>query len=325
MPARPFGRRAFTLIELLVVIAIIAILIGLLLPAVQKVRDAAARAKCQNNLKQLGLAMHNYHDANGKLPMSGDPTIVGNPSYLMGWVPPIMPYIEEDNRKVAIDALGSIKTLQPWRQGTPNSTNPIFVTPISILVCPASELTPGSPDSPAENTGPATNHLNQSPLHYRANAGSSTLGFHQMPNSQQSWTDSGVIFPGSAVRLPDISDGTSNTLLMGETSSAVGRISPPSTDWGGIMSWTWGFYNYGAKTPSPTVGWLMIDTKMVSWPIGYTGSFNANETPFTSNHSGGVNMGLCDGSVRFMTKDTSLTAVLQPMATRAGGEVFAYP
>jgi prepilin-type processing-associated H-X9-DG protein len=111
--------------------------------------------------------------------------------------------------------------------------------------------------------------------------------------------------------------------MFGETSSAIGRASPPS-GWGGIQPWTWGFYNYEpAGTPSPNNGWLMIDHKMVVWPIGYTGSFFTNETPLTSNHGGGgVNVAMADGSIHFMTKTTDL-ATLKMLATRAGGEVVS--
>ena len=108
----------------------------------------------------------------------------------------------------------------------------------------------------------------------------------------------------------------SNTLLFGETSSALGRALL-SRGWGGIQPWTWVYYNYEPAAPAnPMNGWLMIDHKTVTYPIGYTGSFFTNETPFTSNHgNGGVNVSMCDGSVRYLTQETPLT-ILQALATR---------
>jgi prepilin-type N-terminal cleavage/methylation domain-containing protein/prepilin-type processing-associated H-X9-DG protein len=319
MPRIGAPRRAFTLIELLVVIAIIAILIALLVPAVQKVREAAARVQCANNLKQLGLALHGYHDANKRLPTGG----TKRSGYLIGWPALIMPFFEEGNRRGAIDAMApdALNTIQPWRQTAAphNGGSPIFTAPIPMLVCPSSELGSQSPDIQYPSN-PEIQATNQGALHYRANGGAATLGLVQSTYSRHAWyATSGVIYPNSQVRLTDITDGTSNTILLGETSSALGRAHMPDT-WGGIQPWTWGYYYYTSDIP----GWLMIDHKVVTYPIGYTGAFYTNETPFTSNHSGGVNMLLCDGTVHFMTPLADLS-ILQKLATRAGGEPVALP
>jgi len=319
---RPQG---FTLIELLVVIAIIAVLIGLLLPAVQKVREAAQRMTCANNLHQLALAMHSYHDAAESLPTGGDGR--SGVRYVIGWPALLMPFIEEGSRRQAIDALypNALYYVMPWRLTAPphNGTSALFTSPVKTFVCPASELGPLSPDSYSAPSIPEITAVNQGALHYRANGGSPNVGFVRGTWSRHAWySTSGVIYPLSKVRFTDITDGTSTTLLLGETSSARGRPLL-SRGWGGIQPWTWGYYDYTGATnpPDPNNGWLMIDHKVVTYPIGYAGSFFTNETPFTSSHaSGGVNVALCDGSVRFLPPSTNL-GTLQMMATRAGGEV----
>ena len=318
-------RRAFTLVELLVVIAIIGVLVALLLPAVQAAREAARRMSCSNNLKQIGLAMHNHHDALGKLPTGGDKR--SGIRYVIGWTGAIMPYMEQANARSVIDATGAnaIFTIMPWRfKNAPhNGDKPPYTTPFKEFICPASELGKLSPDAWTAHAD--INAINQGALHYRANGGfpSSNPGeFTQGTEHRHAWySTNGVIHPNSTTRLADITDGTSNTLFVGETSSALGR-KLVSRSWGGIQPWTWGYYYYSTDAR----GWLMIDHKTVTHPIGYAGAFFTNETPFTSNHSsGGVNMLMCDGSVRFFTKSTPLVTILQPLASRAGGESITIP
>lgn len=320
------GRRGFTLIELLVVIAIIAILIALLVPAVQKVREAAARSQCLNNLKQLGLAMQGYHDNFKHLPPGGDPA-VPNTIYAIGWPARVFPYLEQDPLRHWIDSLvaNALNVVQPWRStAAPHlGNNPNYETPLAMFTCPASNLGGLSPDS----YGAPSVALTQAALHYRANGGSATVGLIQGTWSRDAWySTSGVVYPKSKVRMTDITDGTSNTILMGETSSTAGRALL-SRGWGGIQPWTWGFYNYEVATnpANPAAGWLMIDHKVVTYPIGYAGAFFTNETPFTSDHTnGGVNILFCDGSGRFMTTNTPLT-LLQQLATRNGDEAVSAP
>jgi prepilin-type processing-associated H-X9-DG protein len=313
---RSRGRRAaaFTLLELLVVVTIAAIMVGLLLPAIQRVREAAARSKCKNHLKQLGTALHAYHDTYGFFP-SGAERGVQN-TFAIGWAGRILQFVEEENRYRGIDRIvpSALKRVMPWRfKDAPHyGDNQLYTDPVRVFVCPASELGAVSPDVIAVDAQMFAPF--QGALHYRANAGSATQIRDSM-RPEFDYTTSGVIFPESHVRMTDIVDGVSNTLLLGECSSANGW-APGSRNAGGIQPWTWGYF----KLPSQD-GYLMIDHKMLAYPIGYSGDFLPNSTPYRSAHAGrGANMLLADGSVRYLTATTDLT-LLQSLATRAGGEV----
>ena len=332
-------RNAFTLIELLVVIAIIAILIGLLLPAVQKVREAAARAQCQNNLKQLGLALHSFHDTNNQLPAGNIGGLVSEvAAYKPSWMLSILPYLEQ----------GAITT--PWVQ-TGNSTqlaanlNLINRVTIPNYRCPSSPCPTFMPSS-----GKVWGNTQDIQLaSYVGIMGASTdstafTGFHGIAS------DGGLLFHKSAIPFTGITDGTSNTLLVGEQSDYLVDTNNQKQDW--RSHGTFGFHHgdsayYYEKTYSwagnkrenrafnivtvrykvnQTTGW---DPGSGPWGNTFTqqtgvGSATSINSPLTSAHVGGVQGLFADGSVRFLPNSTEI-GVLQALASRADGQVVTLP
>ncbi|MCC9608668.1 DUF1559 domain-containing protein [Blastopirellula sp. JC732] len=299
----------FTLVELLVVIAIIGVLIALLLPAVQQAREAARRMQCSNNLKQLGLAFHNYHDTYGKFMPGG---LTPNVTYPLGWVPRLFPFFEQGTRYDAMEALypAYMMNRSPYRSH--DQTNPIF-GPVPSLSCPSSPLGDTASDHAVTSFFPNTQI--QGALHYRGNGGSVDVDIVPATTSgRDPYVKSGIFYPESKVRFGDIVDGTTNTILLGESSSTKGWTTSQAQGFGGIKPWVWGYYRYSATE------WLMIDHKMVQFPINYSGSFTNSNTPFTSYHPGGAMFANCDGSVVFLAETMNLD-ILKAMATRKNGEV----
>ena len=244
---RPHRRSGFTLIELLVVIAIIAILIGLLLPAVQKVRAAAARMKCQNNMKQIGIALHNYHDAVGNLPPYGfDFPSQPNPPYgIQGHsaFSVILPYIEQQNLAniMRADRTGA----DPVNLPPPYGATPAGGTKVSIYLCPSApdrivDYAPYFVQQGFPNLGP----MNLGATDYAVVRGF-TQSFQQRCAPSVPWpgtADSGAMGQRSGkTKLTDITDGTTNTILVTEAAGRhqVYRRGQPVTPNGpGQAGWT---------------------------------------------------------------------------------------
>jgi len=342
MRIRSLGRRsAFTLIELLVVIAIIAILIGLLLPAVQKVRDAAARMECSNNLKQLGLALHSYHDSTRALPpgAANDMAPFGNGAQGWGssWMVYILPYIEQ----------GNITTRWQFNNnsGYVNANNAGVVNNVMITVyrCPAS----GMPEYMAGRGGAATKLMVVS---YTGIAGSVILSTPGpviavgcCNGGGPLATENGILFAGSRVKLAEITsgDGTSNTWIVGEQSRhlldsnrapVTGGYTAGVGNSGGLYGWIMGAAHPANGTQSSFGDGRHFNCTSVRYAINAIGFANTSSQgtnndvgtnfPLSSGHSGGANMLLADGAVRFVTDSTDVN-IIHAMCTRNGGETVS--
>jgi prepilin-type N-terminal cleavage/methylation domain-containing protein len=326
-------RSAFTLIELLVVIAIIAILIGLLLPAVQKVREAAARMSCSNNLKQLALATHSYHDTFETLPRNGNPAHLldshnrgpqgqgtgccGNGTPRWSWIAKTLPYFEQDN----LARQGNVPI------GNKNTTAAIttYRTDLKPLTCP-SDITLNRVPTNRANLGTAavtsykgvsgdnwgtdffgvTNDTNFSTPYRNPTTGAASLQNGLERGNGIFWR---ADVRDGGLRLTGITDGTSNTLMIGEDMGVYIRWNEWAAPNGSIGTCAIPM-NVGNVICDPDCGFT--DAQAGRWPTRYS---------FRSQHTGGCQFANADGSVRFLRTNIPL-ATYRAMATRAGGEVF---
>jgi len=317
-------RRGFTLIELLVVISIIGVLIALLLPAVQAAREAARRAQCTNNLKQMGLALQNYHDAIGTFPMSYAARSrftdgAGDTATGWGWGAMILPQLEQGPLFNAVNFSLPV-------EGPQNST--VVRSILTAYLCPSDPM-PGGPFAVSNALGNVL--ATMGPASYAACVGNdladSTTGLNN------DGLGNGVLFRNSGIRMADIPDGTSQTITVGERAWSI-----TSGPWAGVV--TNGVIRRGPANPCPTTGALFYPA--ASLVQAHCNVLNTDTDPdggiddYSSRHPGGANVVFADGSVHFLksvlrnsgqrpdgsTIYSPSSLVLQALGTRAGCEVI---
>ena len=302
-------RAGFTLIELLVVIAIIAILIGLLLPAVQKVREAAARMKCQNNLKQWGLALHGYHDSMGQFPIGSTAGSLPRPT----WVMHIWAYVEQ-NPLATRNIITNNFYVPPATIG--NTMTGLLGTRVPLYYCPS--------DNGVDLT---TTFYQRTRGNYAINWGNTRYG----QGTAAVGTGSGFAAHTNGnrslpvkVRMASITDGTSNSLMLAEMLMAK---STADNDWRGDIHNDDGVFRVHTLTPPNSSvadviasGWFQNANDPLMPAVA--GAGNQQVAAARSRHTGGVNGALCDGSVRFF-RNALAPNVWQGYGTIDGGEVFS--
>ena len=299
------ARRGFTLIELLVVIAIIAILIALLLPAVQQAREAARRSTCKNNLKQIGLALHNYHDTHGVFPpgwigadAAGRPWVDGGNGF--GWAAMTLPFMEQS------PLYNQFQFSKPILDttGTPNNMA-LLATLLPSYQCPSDpkpdtwQIEPEGGGTPLATLA-TTNYVGL--FGVRQPNGEDLDECEGKPPGFQCRGD-GLLFHNSKIGLRDVTDGTSQTIMVGERASRVIPANEPFySTWSGVVPG-------GEEATARILG-----------AADHTPNLGIHAEDFSSPHTGGAQFILADGHVTFISENIDI-GVFESLGTRAGGEV----
>jgi len=300
-------RSGFTLIELLVVIAIIAVLIALLLPAVQQAREAARRSDCKNRMKQIGLALHNYHDTHRVFPPGGvsDVAVTGSNWCMTGvgyskfpWTVQILPYLDEGSRYNSFNPSLNLISIAD-RGNSANDTE--WQRPNSKYQCPSDP-----------NSQPGINNNNYFGVQ-GGGAGSADASCTNTAGNRY-WMVNGILYHNSSTRMSHITDGTTNVFLVGETKYQSIKAGNPSQYYGWASS-DWPLPTYGS--PSQVAGAVVAINSAAHYPaVNHT--FDVQTRTFGSYHEGGCHFTMADGSVHFVSENVDLT-IYQQMGKRADG------
>jgi prepilin-type N-terminal cleavage/methylation domain-containing protein/prepilin-type processing-associated H-X9-DG protein len=322
---KPDLRGGFTLIELLVVIAIISVLIGLLLPAVQKIREAANRLRCTNNLKQLALAAHQHHDGKGEFPTGFHTVETSGGGYVNGtsWEVELLPYFEQENLKNRWDYID-------FRNNVAGDRTAITAQVLKVLVCPSDPV----PDRVYHVVDLLPQYVYAEGFYglssYGGNAGKRSFPLNLVSRD-------GILFQDSRIGLADVTDGASNTFLFGERTHldpeydrltlALNPAFYPFAkfgQWAGVFTTGGGsLVQHLLSTPVP-INYRVPAGIPANEFLSATGAENNRLCAYGSGHPGGANYALVDGSVRFLSDKIDL-GILQALSTRAGGEVISLP
>ena len=336
---RASSRRGFTLIELLVVIAIIAVLIALLLPAVQQAREAARRTQCKNNLKQIGLALHNHHDTYLRFPPGGanDQQPFGTSAtgssgnWGSSWMVYILPYIDQAPLYNGWQFSGNSGAFNA------NNNNLIAGKSVPGYSCPSSPLP----------TGKATNATTATTATYVGVSGAvnglipgyTETRFNALP-AGGIIGGGGAMIPNGKLNFRDMTDGSTNVIAVSENGDYIIDSAGAKRDWRSTQPWGWilgvkspnvspNFDNAGGDNRSPNLVTIRYPSNKRGFADDVAGAGVGNQSnnqganvPLSSAHVGGAHVLLCDGSVRFISDSLGLD-VLARLATRDDGQVMS--